>query len=256
MSKKTMFDTRFWSDSFVSDLDPIEKLLFNYVLTNSHISMCGIYELPIKVMALETGIEREMLLKILARLEKSNKIVYQNGWLCVVNYPKHQNYNKTTMVKALTREIGLIPAVLLETFVKIGYPIDTLCLGYKDKEQDKDKDMTFANRKKYSEERGYEEDGIQTDPDFTPEKKQKKAADEIQQVFDLFSNPARHVWRLREIERESARVLHDTYGIETLTKRIARIEKEKKAGDPYFPEVNSPSQLLEKMPNVERYLGL
>lgn len=103
----------------------------------------------------------------------------------------------------------------------------------------------------------YLESDVQIDPDFQPvKKKEEKASAEIQQVFDLFNNPARHVWRLRKIERESAKVLLETYGMETLKKRMERIELEQKKGDPLFPLVVSPSQLLEKMPNVERYLGI
>lgn len=101
------------------------------------------------------------------------------------------------------------------------------------------------------------EEELQIDPDHKLEKKtKKKVSDDIQAVFDLFSNPARVTWRLREVERVSAQALFDTYGLEKLKKRIDRIEKEKKNKDPLFPLINTPSQLLDKMPNVERYLNL
>jgi phage replication O-like protein O len=100
---------------------------------------------------------------------------------------------------------------------------------------------------------------MQIDPDFVPKgqkKKPKKVSDDVQAVFELFNNPASALWRMREIERVAAQALFDCYGLETLTKRMTRIEKEKKNKDPYFPEVNTPSQLLDKMPNVERYLNI
>lgn len=101
------------------------------------------------------------------------------------------------------------------------------------------------------------EEELQIDPDHKPEKKtKKKVSDDVQAVFDLFSNPARVTWRLREVERVSAQALFDTYGLEKLKKRIDRIEKEKKNKDPLFPLITTPSQLLDKMPNVERYLNL
>jgi len=140
-----MFNTRFWEDTYVSDLDPIEKLIFLYAITTHRISICGIYEVSLKAMALETGIDKDMLPKILKRLEKDKKISYQDGWLCVLNYPKHQNYNKTTMVKAISNEIKQIPLEILDTFIGYGYPMDTLLIGYKDKgkvkEQVKDKEV-------------------------------------------------------------------------------------------------------------------
>lgn len=150
MSKKTLIDTKFWSDNYICDLDPIEKLVFIYALTNNRISLCGIYEVPIKVMAMETGIDREMLPKILQRLEKAKKIVFRDGWLCIVKYPKHQSYNKTTMSVAVGREIDQIPKDLLDIFIGYGYPIDTLSIGYKeqDKEQVKVKDKERGTKNK------------------------------------------------------------------------------------------------------------
>lgn len=103
----------------------------------------------------------------------------------------------------------------------------------------------------------YLESEIQTDPDYKPEKKKKQSvSDDVQAVFDLFSNPAKVTWRLREIERVAAQALFDTYGLETLEKRIKRIEIEKKKNstDPFFPLVTTPSQLLDKMEAIERYL--
>lgn len=144
-----MFHTRFWEDNYVSDLDPVEKLLFVYAMTNPRVSLCGIYEVPLKNIALDTGIDKEMLPKIFKRFQKDKKLVYTNGWMCVVNYPKYQNYNKTTMSIALNNEIGLIPKEILDIFVGYGYPIDTLPIGSKEQEQDKDKETPLQKTKEY-----------------------------------------------------------------------------------------------------------
>lgn len=109
---------------------------------------------------------------------------------------------------------------------------------------------------KYSDD--FEEE-LQVDPDYTPKgkpKKTKKVSDDVQAVFDLFNNPASALWRMREIERVAAQALFDSYGLETLGKRIKRIaiEKKKNADDQFFPLVTTPSQLLDKMEAVERYL--
>lgn len=116
--------------------------------------------------------------------------------------------------------------------------------------------MSFQNAKRYSEEHGYQEDALQTDPDYKAKKAKKsgKASDDQMAVFELFNNPAKALWRMREIEREAAQVLFDTYGLKTLEKRITRIEKLKQNEDPYLPQVDTPSELLDKMPKVERYL--
>ena len=114
----------------------------------------------------------------------------------------------------------------------------------------------FGSYNENSHTDGYEEE-VQTDPDYKPVKKEKKkVADEVQQVFDLFSNPAKATWYLRPLEIESAKVLFSTYGLEVLKTRLDRIDAEKGNKDPHFPLVVTPSQFLDKMPNVERYFGI
>ena len=67
MAKNRLIDTIFWEDNYTANLDPIEKLLFLYFLTNSSTSICGIYQVTLKKIAVETGIDREMVEKILKR---------------------------------------------------------------------------------------------------------------------------------------------------------------------------------------------
>lgn len=88
-----MINTRFWIDDYISNLDPIEKLLFLYLLTNPYTDICGVYEIPTKHIALETGIDKEMVLKILRRFESEHKVYYENGWVAIVNFAKHQLKN-------------------------------------------------------------------------------------------------------------------------------------------------------------------
>lgn len=98
MAKQRMINTRFWIDDYISNLDPVEKLLFLYCLTNPYTDISGIYEIPIKHMALETGLDKEMVLKILARFERDNKIIHENGWLGIRNFAKHQLNNPKVRV--------------------------------------------------------------------------------------------------------------------------------------------------------------
>ena len=70
MAKQRYIDTRFWHDNFIREnLNPLDRYLFLYFLTNDKTSICGIYELPMSMMASETGLEREMLTKMLKRLK-------------------------------------------------------------------------------------------------------------------------------------------------------------------------------------------
>lgn len=55
--------------------------------------ICGVYEIPLKVVAVETGIEESMVKKVLDRFENDNKIFYEKGWVAIKNFQKHQTLN-------------------------------------------------------------------------------------------------------------------------------------------------------------------
>ena len=54
-------DARFWSDPKVRKLSPHEKLLFLYLITNSHTHVSGIYNLPIATMVYELGVTKSII---------------------------------------------------------------------------------------------------------------------------------------------------------------------------------------------------
>lgn len=121
-----MINTKFWDDDYTSNLDPIEKLLFLYFLTNTSTNICGVYEIPLKKIANETGIDKEMVVKIIQRFSKDGKVFYHNGWLCMKNFVKNQNQNSPKVKIGIQNEIMAIPKDIMDVFVSFGYGIDTL----------------------------------------------------------------------------------------------------------------------------------
>jgi hypothetical protein len=109
MSKNRMVNTRFWDDGYTANLDPIEKLLFLYFLTNTSTNICGIYEIPLKKIALETGIEKEMVTKIIGRFAREGKVVYIDGWIVIKNFLKHQNQESPKVKKGIVSELEKLP---------------------------------------------------------------------------------------------------------------------------------------------------
>lgn len=93
MAKQRYVNTHFWDDSYVTELDPTEKLLFLYLLTNPLTNIAGAYEIGLKRIAFDTGIDRETVLKILARFEVADRIVYRDGWVLILNFIKNQSFN-------------------------------------------------------------------------------------------------------------------------------------------------------------------
>ncbi len=117
-----MINTKFWSDTWVVNLDPIEKLLFLYLLTNERTNICGAYELPLKYMAVESGIDKDMVEKILKRFSKDKKIQYVDGWIVIKNFSKHQNSKSPKIQLGIDREMKEIPnEIKVKMDKEIGY---------------------------------------------------------------------------------------------------------------------------------------
>jgi hypothetical protein len=80
-------------------LNPVDKLAYLYFITNPYTDISGVYELSLKIMALETGIDRDNLEKvIIPRFEREGKILYKNGWIAVKNFAKHQVLNPKVII--------------------------------------------------------------------------------------------------------------------------------------------------------------
>jgi hypothetical protein len=113
MSRQRYLDTKFWDDKYIVEKDPIEKLLFIYLLTNPLTNILGIYEISLSRIAFDTGLEKEMVLKILERFEKDNKVKYYEGYIALKNFTKYQANNPkiNAGIKSLLK---IVPVKLIE----------------------------------------------------------------------------------------------------------------------------------------------
>jgi hypothetical protein len=113
MAKERVVSTKFWDDSYIIGLDPIEKLIFLYLLTNPLTNISGIYEISIKRIGFDTGIDRDMVIKIFDRFETSKKIIYRDGWVIIVNFIKNQK-NNPSVQEGIKREIASLPSNIID----------------------------------------------------------------------------------------------------------------------------------------------
>jgi len=93
MARQRYINTDFWRDDYIENLDPLERYLFIYCLTNPQTNIAGVYKVSIKRMAFETGLDRDMLVKMLARFQKDCKIAFIDGYIVIKNFIKHQKVN-------------------------------------------------------------------------------------------------------------------------------------------------------------------
>ena len=101
MSKLRSVSTAFWSDPFIEELTPSEKLLFLYFITNEKTNMLGIYEVSIKKISFDTGLNKDVIEKALKEFERLSKVKYFKNHIVLVNFMKHQNFNPNMKKSAI-----------------------------------------------------------------------------------------------------------------------------------------------------------
>lgn len=115
-SKLRPFDTEFWEDEYILQLDINAKLLFLYFLTNSKTNFAGIYKIALQKVAFETKIELEEVENILAKFQDDNKIIYKDGFLWIKNYIKYQSLTPN-IVKNIKKMLNQLPRNILKEFI-------------------------------------------------------------------------------------------------------------------------------------------
>jgi len=123
-----MISSKFWTDTYVEKLTPMEKFLFLYLLSNPLNNILGVYEISKKRISYESWIDLETVSKGLERFIKDWKILIVKDWIFIKNFPKNQSLNPNVL-KWMQRILDLVPlAILRETWKGLkGY---TKALGY------------------------------------------------------------------------------------------------------------------------------
>jgi hypothetical protein len=80
----------FWSDPFVEELAPSEKLLYIYLFSNEHVSNIGVTEASIRKMAFETGVDASSVSAFIGQMSSLGKVVQDGGQILAVNFIRNQ----------------------------------------------------------------------------------------------------------------------------------------------------------------------
>ena len=110
-NKLRSINTKFWEDPWIEELNPKDKLLFLYLLSNSKTNMLGIYEVSLSKISFETGLTKQEIGKAFEGFERVNKAFYIDNYVVLANFLKNQKYN-TNMKKSATKEFSNLPKLL------------------------------------------------------------------------------------------------------------------------------------------------
>ena len=134
MSTQRYISTSFWTDKWVRTLDPSERYLYMYLLTNPQTNISGIYQITLDRIAFDTGYDERTLAPMFERFRKAGKAAFiKDEWIILPSWPKHQKWDiKPTIKKGIEAVLASTPKDILSYAKDIGYtyPIDSLLVGY------------------------------------------------------------------------------------------------------------------------------
>lgn len=129
MAKQRYINTNFWEDDFIAELNSPGKLLFLYLLTNPQTNIAGAYQITIRRMVFDTGLERSVIVALLEYFEQAEKAIYRADWLFLPNFIKHQNAASPKIKNAIIHTLKTCPQWVIDTVsIRYGYGIDTIAI--------------------------------------------------------------------------------------------------------------------------------
>lgn len=136
MGTQRYIDTSFWDDAWIQELDPSQKFVYMYLLTNPLTNVAGISELTIKRICFDTGYNAETVSVILNRFQQDDKVYRWGNYIILKNAPKHQTLVKskgddseskvTNIYKGIVSILNQLPDELLVYLYQIGYAFDLI----------------------------------------------------------------------------------------------------------------------------------
>ena len=114
MAKQRIVDTRFWDDSYIVSLKPIEKLVFLYLLTNPLTNIAGVYELSSQRAAFDIGLQIQKIEACFRRFEQDGKIMSTCDRVGIKNFLKYQSSRSPKIYQGILTELRKAPQALLE----------------------------------------------------------------------------------------------------------------------------------------------
>lgn len=119
-NKLRSVNTKFWDDPFIEGLNPSEKLLFLYLITNPLTNLLGIYEITLKRISYDTGLSKETISKGFERFGMVKKAFYiKDNFIILPNWLKNQRLNSNMKV-AVAREFQSLPINLKNSILTNG----------------------------------------------------------------------------------------------------------------------------------------
>ena len=104
-------NTGFWTSPKMEHFTSMDRFLFLYLMTNPHASLCGCYEISLRLIAHETGLGTRDVREGVKRLEKVHHVVTydeQTKTVLIENGLRQFYTSSAKLEKRLRKEIGAV----------------------------------------------------------------------------------------------------------------------------------------------------
>jgi len=135
MAVRRYVNTELWEDGYVQSLNPMQRYLWIYLITNPKCSIAGVYEVTMKTMVDLTGLPKRRITEYIAKFEAEKKLVYRDNWVVLANAPKHQEWESSSPVaKGIENVLRKAPRWVLagihDGSIPYAYPIGRVPIPY------------------------------------------------------------------------------------------------------------------------------
>lgn len=181
MATQRYISTSFWTDKWIRDLDPSERYLYMYFLTNPQTNIAGIYQITLDRMAFDTGYDERTLRPMIDRFAKAKKAYFiEDEWIILPSWPKHQKVTENNNIRVgIDTILKSVPDKVWSFIKKIEYQyayIDNINRGSKgleDPYKPLDRVLNYINT----------DTDTDTDIDTKKPKNKKPTLEEVKQYF-------------------------------------------------------------------------
>ena len=126
MGGQRYIDVSFYDDAWVQELDPSEKFMYMYLLTNPLTNIAGVYKITPRRMSFDTGFNVDTIKHILHKFEAAGKVYTKGEYIIMKNWCKHQKIEsangKVSNTKVgIDRVLSELSDEILVFLVQIGF---------------------------------------------------------------------------------------------------------------------------------------
>jgi hypothetical protein len=125
LATQRYISTSFWDDAWIQELDPSEKLLYLYLMTNPLTNIAGVYKITVRRIVFDTGFNKDTVERILERFENDKKVFLYNEFVIIPTWPKHQRWDQRTKIRdGIISVLQDVPKEVINFANEIGYDFD------------------------------------------------------------------------------------------------------------------------------------